>query len=91
MLNFLSVMLLSSAPNEIYYAQHYAHNYCNYATVHIQFYYFNDYISILWLGSSLLCFSFYLLCYATVFLHFSYYAEYYVHEKTYASFCAKLT
>ena len=28
------------------YAQYYAHNHCNYATVYIQFYYFNDYISI---------------------------------------------
>ena len=29
-----------------YYAQYYAHKYCNYATVHIPSYYFNDNITI---------------------------------------------
>ena len=38
MLEFLPIMLLSSAQKVTYYAQYYAHNYCNYATVHIQFY-----------------------------------------------------
>ena len=33
MLNFLPIMLLSSAQNFAYYAQYYAHDYCNYATV----------------------------------------------------------
>ena len=32
--------------NVTHFAQYYACNYCNYATVYIQFYYFNDYISI---------------------------------------------
>ena len=41
-LKFLPIMLLSSAQNVAYCAQYYAHNYCNYAIVHIQFYYFND-------------------------------------------------
>ena len=38
MLNFLPIMLLSSAKKFAYYAQYYAHDYCNYATVYIQFY-----------------------------------------------------
>ena len=33
----LSIMLLSCAQKVTHYAQHYDHNYCNYATVHIQF------------------------------------------------------
>ena len=33
LLNFLPIMLLSSAQKVAYYAQYYAHNYCNYATV----------------------------------------------------------
>ena len=32
-------MLLSSAQKVTHYAQYYAHHHCNYATVHIQFYY----------------------------------------------------
>ena len=32
-------LLLSSAQKLTHYAQYYAHNYCNYATVHMQFYY----------------------------------------------------
>ena len=37
-LKFLSIMLLSSAQKIcLLYAQYYAHDYCNYATVHIQF------------------------------------------------------
>ena len=39
MLNFLPIMLLSNAQKVPYYAQHYTHNYCNYATGCIQFYY----------------------------------------------------
>ena len=39
-LNVLPIMLLSSAQKVAYYAQYYAHKYCNYATVHIQFDYF---------------------------------------------------
>ena len=34
MLSFLSIMLLSNAQNFAYYAQYYAHNYSNYATVY---------------------------------------------------------
>ena len=30
----------------IYYAQNYAHHYCNYATIYVSFIIFNDYISI---------------------------------------------
>ena len=37
---FIPVMLLSSAQNVTQYDYYYAHNYCNYAIVHIQFYYF---------------------------------------------------
>ena len=33
MLNFLPIMLLSNAQKIAYYAQYYAHDYCNYATV----------------------------------------------------------
>ena len=33
MLNLLPIMLLSIAQNVAYYAQYYAHNYCNDATV----------------------------------------------------------
>ena len=33
MLNSLPIMLLSNAQNFAYYAQYYAHEYCNYATV----------------------------------------------------------
>ena len=39
MLKILPIMLLSSAQKVTHYAQYYAHNYCNYATVHTQFYY----------------------------------------------------
>ena len=28
-----------------HYTQYYAYNYCNYATVHVQFYYYYEYIS----------------------------------------------
>ena len=40
MLKILPIMLLSSAQQVTYYAQYYTHiaNYCNYATVNIQFY-----------------------------------------------------
>ena len=38
MLNFLPIMLLSVLKKVTYYAQYYAHNYCDYAQVHIQFY-----------------------------------------------------
>ena len=33
MLNFLPIMLLSNAQKFAYYAQYYANDYCNYATV----------------------------------------------------------
>ena len=46
MLNFLPIMLLSTAQKVAYYAQYYAHDYCNYATVCVQLYYFNNYNSI---------------------------------------------
>ena len=47
MLKILPIMLfLSSAQIVIYYAQYYAHNYYNCATVDKQLFYFNDYISI---------------------------------------------
>jgi len=36
MLKFLPIMLLSSAQKVTYYAQYYAHNYFNYATVQLQ-------------------------------------------------------
>ena len=35
MLNFLPIMLLSNAQKFAYYAQYYAHDYCNYAIVSI--------------------------------------------------------
>ena len=35
MLNFLPIMLLSKAQKFAYYAQYYAHDYCNYVTVYI--------------------------------------------------------
>ena len=35
MLNILPIMLLNSAQKVTHYAQYYAHDYCNYATVHI--------------------------------------------------------
>ena len=40
MLNYLPIMLLSSAQKVVYYAQYYAHNYRKYATVLKHFYYF---------------------------------------------------
>ena len=40
MLNFLPIMFLSNAQIFAYYAQYYAHEYCNYATVCVWFYYF---------------------------------------------------
>ena len=46
MLKFLPIVLLSSTQKVTNYAQYYAHNYCDYATVHIQLYSYNDYISI---------------------------------------------
>ena len=46
---------------------------------------FSDCISIV--GSSLLCV---ISCYAAVLLYFTHYAQYYAHEKTFASFCTKL-
>ena len=64
MLKLLPIMLLSSAQKCCYYVQYYAHNYCNYATVCIQFYYFNDYISIV--RHQTVMVQFYLLCYAAV-------------------------
>ena len=39
-LKFLPIMLLSSAQKVDYYAQYYAHNYCNYATVQLQLDYY---------------------------------------------------
>jgi len=36
MLKFLPIMLLSSAQKVTHYAQYYAHNYFNYATVELQ-------------------------------------------------------
>jgi len=36
MLKFLPIMLLSSAQKLTHYAQYYAHNYFNYATVQLQ-------------------------------------------------------
>jgi len=36
MLKILPIMLLSSAQKVIHYAQYYAHNYFNYATVQLQ-------------------------------------------------------
>ena len=39
MLKILPTMLLSSAQKVTHYVQNYAHHHCNYATVHIQFYY----------------------------------------------------
>ena len=72
--------------NVAYYAQYYAHNHCNYAIVCIQFYYFNDYISIVRL-QPVVSFT---LCYAAMLLYLAYYAQYYAHEKTCALFCTKL-
>ena len=43
------------------------------------------------LGSSLLCFNFYLLCYAVVLLYLTYYAQCYAHEKTGAVLCLNFT
>ena len=39
------------------------------------------------LGFSLLCF---ISCYTAVLLHFTQYAQYDAHEKSYSSFCTKL-
>ena len=41
-LNVLPIMLLSSAEKVAYYAQYYAHKYCNYATIYMQFINFNN-------------------------------------------------
>ena len=43
MLKFLPIMLLSNAQKVSFYAQYYAHDYCNYTTVHTQI---NNWISI---------------------------------------------
>ena len=40
MLNFLPIMLLSTAQKVAYYAQYYAQSYRDYATVNIEFYCF---------------------------------------------------
>ena len=40
MLNFLPIVLLSSAQKVTYYAKYYAQSYYNYAKVYIQLYYF---------------------------------------------------
>ena len=65
-----------------YYAQCYAHKYCNYATVHIQFYYFNGYISIALLQP--VVFYIMLCCNTLMFDLIS--SILYPHEKTCASF-----
>ena len=82
MFKILPIVLLSTTQKVTHYAQYYAHNYCNYATVHTQLIIFNDCINIV-IGSMLLYFT---LCYAAVFLYLTYYA----HEKTCASFCTML-
>ena len=38
MLQFLPIMLWSSAQKVVHYSQYYAYHHCNYATVHMQFY-----------------------------------------------------
>ena len=45
MLNFLAIMILTSAQKVTHYTQYYAHNYCKDATVHIVII-LNEYISI---------------------------------------------
>ena len=58
MLKFLPIMLLTNTQKITHYAQYYAHNYCNYATVHYNSITFNNEISRV--SSSLLCFNFYI-------------------------------
>ena len=43
---FLLIMLLRRAQKVSRYTQYYAHNYCIYATAHVQVYSFNGYINI---------------------------------------------
>ena len=68
------------------YAQYYTHNYCNYATVHIIANFIILMTMLAQLGTCLLFFNFYLVCYAAVIL----YLTYCVPWKTSASVCIKL-